>query len=258
MIDLLKKKTKVILSRSGFYQKPSFLIIGAQKAGTTSLYEILNQHTEIHGSSPKEVHFFDDEKRFSANYYQYHTHFRLGKDIKLNFEATPRYLAHPDVPRRLHNYNPNLKFVVLLREPSSRALSAWKMFHHEYEKGPFKFLHDPRGFEEAILEDISKGNNDAFSYINFGMYASQIRRYFQHFSSKQFIFLESNELKNNFLESIQHVQHFLGVNYEPLEFLELNKSVSEDEYIDVLYELRLFYNESNNDLYNLIDRKYDW
>jgi len=85
--------------------KPDFLIIGAQKAGTTALHEMLSQHPRLIPSTIKETHFFDNDSIYNKeNYQQYHKFFKDNKPSgysKLFFETTPIYLFHPNVAHRI-------------------------------------------------------------------------------------------------------------------------------------------------------------
>jgi len=108
--------------------KPDFLIVGAQKSGTTSLFSYLEERRGFVGSKPKEVHYFDREDNFLKGEGWYHSHFIKRSGQKgLIFEASPEYLSRSKVPPRLKAYNPDLKIIILLREPISRAYSAWNM-----------------------------------------------------------------------------------------------------------------------------------
>jgi len=129
---------------------PDFLIIGAQRCGTTSLFNYLSQHPDIYPSFPKEVHYF-------SNYYKkgtawYRSHFPLTWQKKyrelvqgrkfMTGEATPYYFSHPHAPRRIFNALPKVRLFLLLRNPVDRAFS-----HYQYE---VKMGIESLSFEEAI------------------------------------------------------------------------------------------------------------
>jgi hypothetical protein len=105
---------------------PNFLIIGSQKAGTTSLYNILKQHPEVFMPEKKEVNFFflDSEFRKGIEYYQ-----RFFADIppgkKAYGEASPGYICHPQAPARIKEYLPEVKLVLTVRNPIERAYSQY-------------------------------------------------------------------------------------------------------------------------------------
>ncbi len=116
---------------------PNFIVIGANKSGTTSLYFYLSQHPQLLPSSTKEVHFFDgggtksNINTFPKGPSWYRSHFPLKKDMlphQKTFEASPSYICHPLVPRRIFELLPDVKIIALLRNPTERAIAHffWK------------------------------------------------------------------------------------------------------------------------------------
>ena len=105
---------------------PNFIILGSQKAGTTSLYQVLKQHPEIFMPAKKELNFFFHKAEYAKgqNYYQ-----RYFKNAPVNAraigEASPGYICHPETPKRIHRLLPNAKLIVTVREPISRAYSQY-------------------------------------------------------------------------------------------------------------------------------------
>ena len=241
--------------------KPSFIIIGAQKAGTTSLYEMLIQHSELLGSTTKEVHYFDrDEWYHQQNIDEYHHYFPTveSKVNVLSFEATPMYLFHPEVAERLYQYNAQLKLIVLLRNPVERALSAWTMYHYSM-KG------DPRTFEQAIAQELRDYDrlsyyNNKICYVKRGVYHEQIERYLKLFPKEQLLFLDSNEFKTMPSVVLEKVTSFLGVRNEEIKLLHSNASKVENkqDYPKQLAKLKEFYEPYNYRLYELLGNDYGW
>ena len=201
--------------------RPDFLIIGAQKAATTSLYNYLNQLPGICGAGNKEIYYFDREQNFGRNDRWYHSHFKAFSKSQLFFEATPNYFYYPWVPRKIYEYNPHLKLVVVLRNPVSRAFSAWNMYKdffdrnelYRFQKGLrpsdenfiFKYFYEGRNsfpaFEECL--DIELDLMDRMpdipepALLRRGLYSEQIERYYAYFSMDQIYFVGYRELVNN-------------------------------------------------------------
>ena len=121
--------------------KPNFLIIGAQRCGTTSLYNYLIQHPQIVPSSKKEVHFFDLNFHLGQSWYE--KHFPEVSDNILTGEASPYYIFHPLCPKRIFDYDPSVKLIVILRNPIDRAYSHYR---HIVRLG-----HEPLKFEDALI-----------------------------------------------------------------------------------------------------------
>ena len=110
--------------------KIDFIICGTQKGGTSALDAYLRRHPEICMAISKEVHFFDNEKAFCdglPDYSLYHSFFSPQPSHKLVGEATPVYMYWRDATRRIWQYNPNIKLIVVLRNPIDRAYSNWNM-----------------------------------------------------------------------------------------------------------------------------------
>src|SRR5215216_7751234 len=129
---------------------PDFLVLGAQKAGTTALYAYLRRHPQIAGPSWKEVSFFDRHYARGESWYRgnfpsrpatWLARRRAGAEPIVG-EASPGYLFHPHAPQRVATLLPNVRLIALLRDPVDRALSH---YHHELALG-----RESLSFEEAI------------------------------------------------------------------------------------------------------------
>lgn len=118
-------------------KKPTFLIIGAGKCGTTALASILDSHPDVCMSSPKEVSFFQDILDCDLNpnyakgwlwYKRAFAHYRGEAEVG---EATPSYsdrTRSPGTAQRIHEFNPNMKIIYMVRDPFRRQVSAWRMW----------------------------------------------------------------------------------------------------------------------------------
>ncbi|RYG21799.1 MAG: sulfotransferase, partial [Burkholderiales bacterium] len=105
----------------------NFIVVGVQKAGTTALFDYLGDSPAVALSKVKEVHFFDDETVDWAkpDYGPYHAQFETADPIALRGEATPIYLYWPHSLERIAAYNPDIRLIVMLRDPVERAWSHW-------------------------------------------------------------------------------------------------------------------------------------
>jgi hypothetical protein len=261
-------KLKYFLAYHGYCSKPDFLVIGAQKAGTTSLTSMLRQHPNIAGSTRKEVHFFDHDDWFAKrNWSSYHSYFPLPLKVKKNtllFESTPNYLYHPKVAERIFHYNPKIKLVILLRNPSLRALSGWTMYHDEYLNSD-KYPSITESFEECINREIAAIQNstdalDTFGIVGRGLYLNQIRKYLKFFNRNQLHVLSLEELVTNFNHHIAGLFDFLEVPHEDLTLVHQNKKVSSNtsSYQNELVTLKEFYQPYNEDLWEFLGYELDW
>ncbi|OHB36536.1 MAG: sulfotransferase [Phenylobacterium sp. RIFCSPHIGHO2_01_FULL_70_10] len=192
--------------------KVDFIIAGAQKAGTTALFDYLGDHPQIGLSDVKEVHFFDDEARDWAtpNYLDYHARFDLSDRTKVWGEATPIYLYWKDSLERICTYRPDIKLIVLLRDPVARAFSHWKM---EYARGvetaPFDWC--VRRGRTRLFDSAPWGWHREFSYVERGFYGEQVERLFGLFPREQVLILQAEALDAEPSATLSKVCDFLGV-----------------------------------------------
>ena len=257
---------KKLLARAGFAARPDFLIIGAQKAGTTALHQILNQHSRVLGSVTKEIHYFNDDtwcRPSTRHEYAccFPLTFQLRSGLRL-FESTPSYLCHPEVPRRLRDYHARLKLIILLRDPVERAFSAWTMYHHVFRTGVRQALHDPRSFAEVVTEDLPAVERRAYPqdsrwYFGRGLYQRQIEAFKKCFPDTQLLILESVALRREFDRTIAAVQDFIGVPRESLRSVVANESAIDETsvYADAIARLRAFYHPHNEALRAYLSRE---
>ncbi|QGQ44715.1 sulfotransferase domain-containing protein [Metabacillus sediminilitoris] len=192
---------------------PDFLIIGAQKCGTTSLYNYLIKHPEILEASRKEIHFFDNNYNKGIEWYK--KQFPLETRRKQGYitgEATPKYIYDPNVPQRVYHYMPNVKLIVLLRNPVDRAYSNYHMDINKKlpELLRNESINDYISFEEALEVDIGQ------IYMKRGMYADQLERWLKFFPKSQMLILQSEQFFSNPLKTLKEVQRFLGVPYREI------------------------------------------
>lgn len=262
---------------------PDFLIIGVQKAGTSALHFYLDQHPALSGSRPKELHFFENDiARSPAGVRWYRNRFK-GIGRKLYFESTPSYLYHEHAAVNIQRLYPHIKLVVVLREPVSRAYSAWNMYREFFERGiaERKLLSTPSGrslyahlfenrnvfpsFSETISiekERMESGRDTEPSILRRGLYCDQIVKYYKYFRKDQFHFVGYAELLSDpgrvcmkileFLES--HDDGWEGPQVRPVNKIEYTSEMSDDDR----NMLSAFYDDHNTRLWNLLGYKIDW
>jgi Sulfotransferase family len=170
-----------------------FLIAGVQKAGTSSLFASLAQHSEIGLSCCKELHYFDDDSVdwSCADYSGYHARFEPRAGGTVYGEATPIYLYWPSSLERIHNYNPAIKLIVLLRDPIQRAYAHWCA---EVSK-----QRETLPFSEAVRAGRKRrsGSDEGqrwFSYVERGLYANQLLRAHALFPPENTLALDSHSM----------------------------------------------------------------
>jgi hypothetical protein len=193
---------------AGRRQLPSFIVVGAQRAGTTSLFRALMSHPLIHSANyHKGVNYFD--VNYARGFSWYQGHFpttallrKRGRDVSgqpITFEASGYYMFHPWAAQRIAHDLPEVRIVAMLRDPVERAYSAWK---HELARG-----YETETFERALeLEDERVGGQmermvadrdyQSFShrhhaYLRRGQYAEQLSRLHHYFAPDRIHVIES-------------------------------------------------------------------
>jgi hypothetical protein len=163
---------------------PDFIIIGAQKGGTSLLYRLLIEHPLVEPAATKELHFFDNN--FSEGLSWYGRHFPRSKYVDdrttVSGEATPSYLLDPLVPERMAKTIPDAKLIALLRNPVDRAYSHYQMWVRRGD--------EIRSFGEATRQEMA-GETRA-GYLVRGLYAEQIER-FSHFTERDHLLIMNSE-----------------------------------------------------------------
>ncbi|HBT09504.1 MAG TPA: hypothetical protein DEB18_08385, partial [Leeuwenhoekiella sp.] len=189
----------------------NFICIGAQKAGTTTLHDILQQHPEIFLPNIKETHFFDKDELYNEGLDWYYHRFFSNSENKIKGEITPDYLFFEDALRRIANDLPKeLKIIVVFRNPVDRAIS-----HYQMSKR--------RGYESLSLTKALKEENDRitkgyfeksnFSYITRGLYAKQYKILLNFFDKKQILpLIFETEIKQNLNLTLEKITSFINVS----------------------------------------------
>jgi hypothetical protein len=206
------------IKMGGHSCRVNFLIAGVQKGGTTALDAYLREHPAISMAKSKEVHFFDDEQVFASDapdYRYYHHNFAPENESQILGEATPIYMYWRDAPRRIWEYNPAMKFVIVLRNPIERAFSHWNMERNR--------AADTLPFLEALQSETERCRSAlplqhrTFSYIDRGYYAEQLRRIWAYFPKRQTLILRYEKLRDAPTSALNEVCRFLDVS--PLEMI---------------------------------------
>jgi Sulfotransferase domain len=246
---------------------PDFLIIGAQKAGTTALYAYLRRHPAITGPSWKEVSYFDRHYGRGEAWYRGNFPNRVRARGKLVGEASPSYIFHPLGPERVKALVPEARLVALVRNPVDRALSH---YHHEVALGreplPFEDALDAeekrlRGEEERLAADPSYFSRAWWShaYKSRGRYAEQLERWLVLFPREQLLILPSEDLGGEPERTHARVLDFLGAAPHRLDAYP---RVYERQYEAMTPETRerlaAEFEAPNRRLYELLGRDLGW
>ena len=192
-------------ARTSIGQLPNFLIIGAMKAGTTSLYHYLRAHPQVFMSSVKELDFFAHEPNRSRSLDWYRRQFAPAEpdSVAIGEASTiyTKYPRFPGVPERIAVQVPEVRLIYVVRHPIERIRSHYQ---HQVAVGA-----ERAPFERAVFDNPI--------YLDYSRYAMQIDQYLPHFPRDQMLVITSEDLRHKRLATVRRVYEFLGVepDYTP-------------------------------------------
>ncbi|MBA3646969.1 MAG: sulfotransferase [Chitinophagales bacterium] len=201
---------------------PNFFIVGAPKAGTTSLYYYLDKHPEVFMSPIKEPNYFSYNETVAQDLYhkekgvgtlkEYLELFKNVKNEKIIGEASVSYLYYPSVPQKIYDFNADSKIVIVLRNPVDRAFSHYFMEHK------LGYVHAP--LEKILLNNLKHKHAHLYyqQYVKLGIYTPQVKRYLDIFGKdrvKIFIYEDLDLSKEKMIREL-------------FDFLSIDKSILPD------------------------------
>jgi hypothetical protein len=255
---------------------PDFVILGAQKAGTTSLYSYLCRHPQVAPATRKEVHYFDLNFSRGLDWYRGHFPRRLpawidaatGRRPIVTGEASPYYLFHPHVPARMAELPASVKFIVLLRDPVQRTYSHYQ-FIVRLGAETLSFGEALAAEPDRLRDEVPRlladdrhfsFNHQYFSYVARSLYAEQIERWLNHIDRRRFLFLKSEDLFDRPAHVLAETASFLEL--APFDFGATFPVENGNSYaaLDRGVERRLaaFFGPHNRRLYELLGRDFGW
>ena len=211
------------------FRKPDFLIIGAQKAATTWLWNILDSHPDTDLPDTKEIHFFGGVENYNKGKEWYYNHFKDLDKTKLTGEASTSYLydhipywdnpsnlievdhSLPTIPELVTREIPNIKIIVMLRDPVLRAVSAYK---HNMRKANRNNIASKIGLINVATQ------HPKFRTLELGYYARYLKLWKQYIPpEKMLVFTYEENVAKDKKQTISKVYEFLGLdkNFKPSE-----------------------------------------
>ncbi len=246
------------------------MIIGAAKAGTTSLYEYLGRHPDVVPASVKEPHYFDVHPDRSVSWYQayFPLRVRLG-GRRITGEASPYYLFHPDCPARAHTLVPDAKLIVLLREPVARAFSHYRDYvRNGEERRPFDEVvaEELRQLEQRLVHAGARHESSEVrhrhrrhSLLARGFYANQLELWFAHYPRENFLILKSETMFADPAATFARAVDFLGLRaFDGVEFGVHNASPPLELPPELRDRLHSVYEAPNRRLEALLGSEFTW
>jgi len=235
--------------------KVNLLVLGEQKCGTTALKYNLNKHPDINFII-RELHIFDTNN--STNIYNRF----IKSNTKYNGEGTPIYFYQPDCISKILKYNPDMKFLVILRDPVKRFVSSHNMF---IEKGIEKDI-----LEETINKQIQQYHNNiivskkfidgsARHYLRRGFYIDQINYLLQFINRDNLHIIISEKLWTTPQKELEELYQFLDIPYFELEYEQKHeRKYKKTISVDMENKLKDIYSKTNKQLEDFLSIKLPW
>lgn len=247
---------------------PDFVIIGAQKSGTTSLFNWIGQASAVELPRRKEPHFFSVEFDRGLDWYRSQLRPR-GADRRrsLTGEASTSYLYHPLAPARLARSLPGVRLIALLRDPVERAISS---YWHEVRRGREHLdlaaaldAEEERiaGERERVATEPGYRSfaDEHFSYKAKGLYADQVERWRALFGPERLLVVESGRLFRDPLAELRRVTEFLGLDEAAVgELRPRMRARRPSTPLELDERLRAEFDEPNERLFGLLGEDFGW
>jgi len=267
---------KFRLATSPLRALPNFMIAGTEKGGTSLLFQTLGSHRQVRTSMIKEVEFFGnasqgtisqihlDQLRYAQYFPLKYQLRKIAKNLNarvITGEASPGYLYSPEACKRIKNMVPDVKIIILLRDPIQRAYS--KYFHAK-RKGM-----ETLTFTDAVRLEMQQrdpktcvtadGSKKKKNYLGYGLYCEQLERYFKLFDRQQIHIVQSEFSSSNFQSAYSDILKFLEIEPDPSQvFHRVEKKQYPEIDKEVFRELKDFFSLPNKNLYELLGVDFGW
>lgn len=263
------------------FRLPKALIVGVNNGGTRVLLDILARHPNVKACS-REVHFFDRQENYKLGLDWYSSQMPLSLEADIAIERTPAYFITDDAPRLIHKMSPSVKLLVVVRDPTVRAISDYAQLFDKY-KGEIP------PFEEYVTEDSQHRVLKTYSkVVNTGVYTSHLRDWLKYFPLEQIHFVNGELLASDPVQEMKKVEKFLALKPfidEKLFYFNKTKGfpclapaskINGENTVsgcslsdikrrphpavneDVLTLLRDYYRPFNEEFYSIIRRNFGW
>ncbi|MFX1394603.1 MAG: sulfotransferase [Promethearchaeota archaeon] len=264
---------------------PNFIIIGAQRSGTATLFQTLNRHPNFFRPIGRESNYFllfyiyGRNKAwykvfFPSVFYKYFIKYIRKRDF-ITGESTPYYLFHPLAPERIYKMLPNCKMIALLRNPVDRAYSQYIMNKRKgREKLSFEEVIETEKIRlEGVVDKILSDENyysrkhQHYSYLLRGIYIDQIKNWHKYYPKEQLLIIKSEDLYNSPAVVLKRVLEFLNqptkpinkiINKDNKKKIHLHKEVYPKMKPETRKRLTEYFRPYNEALYKYLTVNFNW
>ncbi len=224
--------------------KINAVIIGAGRSGTTTLYQYFEKHRDVCFSDIKEVHYFSVDELFERGENYYHSFWKHCKNEDVMIAADTYLLIDKKAPKRIAEYNPDMKIIIILRNPVERA---WSSFQYALNNG---YISNNKLFIQSIQEEeFHIGHSDITVQNNLcnlwqSKYFEHISYWSEFFSRENILILKTSDLKNNTKVLLNQLSTFLNIEDFNIEDTEIIANKSAEVKSKVLQQFLLNRNNS--------------
>jgi len=239
---------------------PSFIIIGTIKGGTSGLYWSMCKHPKIQPAKKKELVYFQSG-RYKKDLDDYRSSFNPCAEDEITGESTPSYILHEKVAQRIKKSLPNVKLLVLLRNPITRAYSQYYHAVRNYKRETYPMLES---FDVMVKREMTKiatyPKHMGKDLLKRGVYIDQLKIWYKYFPKEQIKIIKSEDYFNNPNKVLDEVFVFLGLEpYSVKEIINQDKRIYPNPMsLKMKKKLKKYYTRYNKQLYKLIGRNMEW
>ncbi|XP_043961597.1 heparan sulfate glucosamine 3-O-sulfotransferase 5 [Gambusia affinis] len=187
-------------------QLPRAIIIGVRKGGTRALLEMLNLHPAVVKAS-QEIHFFDNDKNYARGIGWYRGKMPFSLPHQITIEKSPAYFITEEVPERIFKMNSSIKLLIIVREPTTRAVSDYTQVLEGKERKN-KTYHK---FENLAIDANTCEVNTKYKAVRTSIYTKHLERWLKYFPVEQFHIVDGDRLITDPLPELQLVESFLNL-----------------------------------------------
>ena len=241
---------------------PDFMLIGAAKCGTSSLNNYLSHHPQILLPHKKELDFFWRRFDYGIDWYLAHFPTITDQEDFITGEATPNYIRFFLAAQRIKQHCPNIKLILLLRNPVDRSIS-WH--YHKLNHGQLKEdLETAISLEMKELENLSKEDIIHSGYrkldsILSSLYIYQVQVWLEFFKREQILILKSEDFYSNPAETMEQVYDFLGLpNHTLAQYRKINSGSYNPADEEIRNVLRDYFEPYNQELEEYLGMEFNW
>ncbi|MGL5080084.1 MAG: tetratricopeptide repeat protein [Microcoleaceae cyanobacterium] len=244
---------------------PRFIIIGVQKGGTTSLYRYLSEHPQVAPAIKKEIYFWNHHYKRGMEWYLSHfPKLKTDQRLFMSGEASPNYFEDATVAARISETFPEMKLILLLRNPVDRAVS---QYYHWVRLGwEQTALEAAMDAEIEMLGLYPKSAVDDDNYWNLsskylwrGIYVVFLKQWRAVFPKEQFLILKSDDFYSKPQVVLKQVFEFLGLpDYDLSEYPQYNQGFYQSMPDSVRNQLTTYFKSHNQDLEDFLGLNLNW